>query len=127
MNQSHQDALLGRQLIIDDYLQDRSPLLQRLQAAGLFTVDTSVNALNLPVDRALADQLGCAQYCAEPIASYREGILGQLEKIQNATYGQAAMQGDEAGLRAAAEAVENLQLTIKLMLINGDLFLSYDT
>lgn len=123
MNEVTQEALFDRQLIIDDYLQHRSPLLQRLSIAGLFEVDSPVNALNLPVEKAFAEKLGCAQYCAEPISSYREGVLGQLQKIENSTQGQAAMQGEESGLRSAAESVENLQLTIKAALINGDLVL----
>lgn len=123
MNEATQEALFDRQLIIDDYLHDRSPLLQRLSRAGLFEVDSPVNALNLPVERAFAEKLGCAQFCAEPISSYREGMLGQLQKIENSTQGQAALQGDESGLRFAADSVENLQLTIKAALINGDLAL----
>ena len=123
MNETTQEALFDRQLIIDGYLHDRSPLLQRLSLAGLFEVNASVNALNLPVEKAFAEKLGCAQYCAEPIESYREGMLGLLEKIENSAQGQAGMQGDEGGLRSAAESVENLQLTIKVALINGDLVL----
>lgn len=123
MSASEQDPVLGSQYTIDAFIFERSALLKTLHEAGLFTIEASFNKLYLPVDKALADQMGCSQFSPQPVASYYEAMLEHLKRIEDSADGQAAMQLEAGALQRVAESVEKLQLTVKAALINGDLFL----
>lgn len=123
MDASEQDPLFDNQFTIDTFIFERSALVKTLHGAGLFDIDSPNNQLFLPVDKALADKLGCSQFSAQPVEAYYEGMLEHLKRIEDSADGQAAMQLEAGALQRAAESVEKLQLTVKVALINGDLFL----
>lgn len=118
------DALFDSQLIIGPSIVAGSALLRHLQAAGEFDINTSPNRLYLPIDQALADQMGCSRYAKEPLDSYTQGMLQQLAAIEASPDGQGTLRGDQGSIVRALEAIRLLQDTVKVALINGDLVLA---
>ena len=117
---SESEPLLGSQVIIYRELRDQSRLLLHLEAAGQFDVDGSFNRLYLPIERALAEKLGCSQFSDDPLPSYRDGMLEQLKSIEDSPDGRAALSGDLEATARVVEAISKLQAIIKVALTNGD-------
>lgn len=119
------DALFDAQLIIGPTILSGSPLLSHLHAAGEFDISAPENWLYLPIEQAFADKLGCSRYAKEPIDSYTQGMLQQMSALEASPDGQGALQGDLGSTVRAVNAIRQLQDTVKVALINGDLALAY--
>lgn len=101
----------------------RSELLQALAdpELRLFEIDGARNMLNLPVDRALATRLGVSPHPGGPLGGYTNGLLQELDRLQNTVDGQATLRGDRAAAQRIADRVTTLTDTMRAGLINGDL------
>lgn len=119
------DALFDSQLIIGPTILAGSPLLRHLHAAGEFDINAPENLLYLPIDQAFADKLGCSRYAKEPIEPYTQGMLQQLSALEVPPDGRGALEGDLGSTVRAVHAIRQLQDTVKVALINGDLVLAY--
>lgn len=118
------DALFDSQLIIGPTILAGSRLLRHLQATGEFDINAPTNWLYLPIDQAFADKLGCSRYAREPIEAYTQGMLQQLSALEASPDGQGALEGDLGSTVRAVNTIRQLQDTVKVALINGDLFLA---
>lgn len=118
------EALFGSQLIIGPTILAGSPLLRHLHAAGEFDIDAPENLLYLPIDQAFADELGCSRYAEEPFDLYTQGMLQQLSALEASPDGRGALEGDLGSTARIVNAIGRLRDTVKVALINGDLFLA---
>ncbi|MCC8538905.1 hypothetical protein ACDH70_21950 [Xanthomonas axonopodis pv. poinsettiicola] len=124
MSNVNDEAIFSMQVIIDHEVCSKSSLLRYLEERGLFDVDAPINGLYLPNDPMFAQELGCACFSSNPIPAYKEGMLGELQRIELSPDGQTMMAGDATSAQRVVDAVTRLQATIKVALINGDLVLA---
>lgn len=98
------------------------PLLRRLEAQGLIERDAPANRLYLPYEKDMAEAMDVSPHRGKTVSSYSALTNAELRRISTSPDGQAAMRGDEAALRRVAERVVELRDTIKVALIEGDLY-----
>jgi hypothetical protein len=103
----------------DAYKQSR--LLRELSKQELFDLHAPRNLLNLPVDRALAEQLDLSPHPGGPLGEYSRGVREQLAELEQTPDGRAALRGDRAAAERVATRVGELTDTLKTGLVNGDL------
>ncbi|ALN92502.1 peptidoglycan-binding protein [Lysobacter gummosus] len=101
---------------------DRSPLLQKLKAMGLHDLDSPRNTIYLPDDKVLAGTLGVSPHTGGHFKAYSDGVLFQLNEISATKDGRAALNGDRAAAERVVERVHHLQDTLKVALVNGDVY-----
>lgn len=89
---------------------------------GLIDEHASSNRLYLPVDGKLADAIETSPHRGRTRNSYTQGIVETLNSISDTGDGLAALDGDPLALQKVATQVTELQDTLKVALINGDVF-----
>lgn len=97
-------------------------LLQALVEAGLVEKDAFANRINMPSDRILAQGLGISPHNGGPIRDYNQGTALRLNALAASRDGIAALDGDPQAMERVANKVHQLRDTMKLGLVNGDLF-----
>lgn len=100
----------------------RSPLLRMLADTGHFDIHAPENRIFLPADPAFAQTLGITPHSGGPIADYQIGLLQRLRRLEQTPDGVAAFNGDAASQARISGRVEALRDTIRVGLINGDLY-----
>ncbi|WP_349999337.1 XVIPCD domain-containing protein [Stenotrophomonas lacuserhaii] len=97
-------------------------LLEALVEAGLVEKDAFANRINMPSDRVLAQELGISPHNGGPIRDYNLGTALRLNALAASRDGIAALDGDPQVMERVAMTVHHLRDTMKLGLVNGDLF-----
>lgn len=97
-------------------------LLQALVEAGLVEKDAFANRINMPSDRILAQGLGISPHNGGPIRDYNQGTALRLNALAASRDGIAALDGDPQAMERVAVKVHHLRDSMKLGLVNGDLF-----
>lgn len=97
-------------------------LLRVLERHGLFDIDDSRNRLYLPVDGRLADDIESSPHRGRTRSSYNEGLREVLDDLAKTSDGKAALAEDAAALKRVADRIQGVQDTLKVAMINGDLF-----
>ncbi|MCO5737352.1 MULTISPECIES: XVIPCD domain-containing protein [Stenotrophomonas maltophilia group] len=100
----------------------RSPLLRMLADTGHFDIHAPENRIFLPADPAFAQSLGITPHSGGPIADYQIGLLQRLRRLEQTPDGVAAFNGDAAAQARISGRVEALRDTVRVGLINGDLY-----
>lgn len=100
----------------------RSPLLRMLADTGHFDIHAPENRIFLPADPAFAQSLGITPHSGGPIADYQIGLLQRLRRLEQTPDGMAAFNGDAAAQARISGRVEALRDTVRVGLINGDLY-----
>lgn len=100
----------------------RSPLLRMLADSGHFDIHAPENRIFLPADPAFAQTLGITPHSGGPIADYQIGLLQRLRRLEQTSDGVAAFNGDAAAQARISGRVEALRDTVRVGLINGDLY-----
>ncbi len=100
----------------------RSPLLRMLADTGHFDIHAPENRIFLPADPAFAQTLGITPHSGGPIADYQIGLLQRLRRLEQTPDGVAAFNGDAAAQTRISGRVEALRDTVRVGLINGDLY-----
>ncbi|WP_017154954.1 XVIPCD domain-containing protein [Xanthomonas phaseoli] len=106
---------------IEQQTLKNSELLDLLQRAGKFDIHAPENRLMLPADPQFARAMDITPHSGGPLGAYQNGMLEKLDKIQQGSFGQAAMEGDPAAMDRVVKQIEQLRDTVKVGLINGDL------
>ncbi len=99
-----------------------SSLLLDLAQQGKFNIHADENLILLPADRGLARDLGITAHNGGPIADYQKGLLANLRRLEETADWQAAVTGEPEATTRMVGRVELLRDTIRLGLINGDLY-----
>lgn len=100
----------------------RSPLLRMLAETGHFDIHAPENRIFLPADPAFAQSLGVTPHSGGPIADYQIGLLQRLRRLEQTPDGVAAFNGDAAAQARISGRIEALRDTVRVGLINGDLY-----
>ena len=100
----------------------RSPLLRMLADTGHFDIHAPENRIFLPADPAFAQTLGITPHSGGPIADYQIGLLQRLRRLEQTSDGVAAFNGDAAAQARISGRIEALRDTVRVGLINGDLY-----
>ncbi|WP_308306665.1 XVIPCD domain-containing protein [Stenotrophomonas sp. Sm8] len=93
-----------------------------LADTGHFDIHAPENRIFLPADPAFAQTLGITPHSGGPIADYQIGLLQRLRRLEQTPDGVAAFNGDAAAQARISGRVEALRDTIRVGLINGDLY-----
>lgn len=99
-----------------------SELLADLARQGKFDIHAGNNLIFLPADRVLARTLGITAHNGGPIADYQKGLLANLERLEQTVDGRAALEGDVEAASRVAKRVDLLRDTIRVGLVNGELY-----
>ena len=97
-------------------------LLQALVEVDLIGKDAFENRIYMPADRQLAHALGVSPHSGGPIKDYQRGINFELRQLQLSPDGRAALGGDPEALKRIATRVNDFRDTMKIGLVNGDLY-----
>lgn len=116
------NAILQSHHVIEQSTLQRHPLLVELVNHGLIDEHASTNRLYLPVDGKLADTIETSPHRGRTRSSYTRGVVETLNNISDTSDGLAALEGDPIALQKVATQVTDLQDTLKVALINGDIF-----
>jgi len=107
---------------IEQRTLERSPLLKALANAGYFDIHAPENRIFLPADPAFAQTLGITPHSGGPIADYQIGLQQRLRRLEQTADGANALNGDPAAQARIVSRVEALRDTVRVGLINGDLY-----
>ncbi|WP_340572493.1 XVIPCD domain-containing protein [Stenotrophomonas sp. G106K1] len=107
---------------IEQRTLERSPLLKGLANAGYFDIHAPENRIFLPADPAFAQTLGITPHSGGPIADYQIGLQQRLRRLEQTADGASALNGDPAAQARIVGRVEALRDTVRVGLINGDLY-----
>lgn len=107
---------------IEQRTLERSPLLKALANAGYFDIHAPENRIFLPADPAFAQTLGITPHSGGPIADYQIGLQQRLRRLEQTADGASALNGDPAAQARIVGRVEALRDTVRVGLINGDLY-----
>ncbi|WP_127564120.1 XVIPCD domain-containing protein [Stenotrophomonas indicatrix] len=107
---------------IEQQTLKHSPLLAKLQEAGRFNIHAQENRLFLPASPAYADAMGITPHSGGPLGEYQSGMIRRLNEIQRTRDGKAALLNDPEALDRVLARVEALRDTVKVGLVNGDLY-----
>uniref|UniRef100_UPI003EBE4760 AHH domain-containing protein n=1 Tax=Xanthomonas cucurbitae TaxID=56453 RepID=UPI003EBE4760 len=116
------NVILQSHHVIENSTFLRSRLLNKLVEHGLIDKDVSANRLYLPVDGKLADEVETSPHRGRTRRSYTDAIVDHLDNLSKSQNGRAAIRNDAAALKLVAAQVHDLQDTLKVALINGDMF-----
>jgi hypothetical protein len=100
------------------------PILRLVQDNGMFDLNSSDNHLMLPTDPELARRMNLPRYAETPLPAYLDGARTQLDRIWATAEANGANSGDKDALQRAAKEVVDLQYTLKVALINGDVYVA---
>ncbi|MDV2453725.1 AHH domain-containing protein, partial [Xanthomonas hortorum NBC5720] len=115
-------AILQSHHVIEQSTSQRHPLLVELAKHGLMDEHASANRIYLPVDGKLADEIETSPHRGRTRSTYTRGIVGALNSISDTSDGLAALDGDPIALKKVAVQLAELQDTLKVALINGDVY-----
>ncbi|MDV3467771.1 AHH domain-containing protein [Stenotrophomonas sp. C3(2023)] len=107
---------------IEQQTLDRSQLLKALSDTGHFDIHAPENRIFLPADRTFAQILGVTPHSGGPIADYQLGLQRRLRRLELSPDGTAAIAGDSDALARISGRVEALRDTLRVGLVNGDLY-----
>jgi len=93
-----------------------------LADTGHFDIHAPENRIFLPADPAFAQTLGITPHSGGPIADYQIGLLQRLRRLEQTPDGVGAFNGDAAAQARISGRVEALRDTVRVGLINGDLY-----
>jgi hypothetical protein len=93
-----------------------------LADTGHFDIHAPENRIFLPADPAFAQSLGVTPHSGGPIADYQIGLLQRLRRLEQTPDGVAAFNGDAAAQARISGRIEALRDTVRVGLINGDLY-----
>ncbi len=99
-----------------------SELLSELSKQGRFDMHSAQNRILLPADRDLARTLNLTAHNGGPLGDYQKGLSAYLDDLEQTADGRAALDGDEAAALRVSKRIELFRDTIRLGLINGDLY-----
>ncbi|WP_042830063.1 AHH domain-containing protein, partial [Xanthomonas citri] len=116
------DVILQSHHVIEQSLLERHPLLVELVKNKLIDEHASANRLYLPVDGKLANEMETSPHRGRTRGSYTEAITETLNDLSETREGAAALDGDLVALKKLSTQVSELQDTLKVALINGDIF-----
>ncbi|MCD0244838.1 AHH domain-containing protein, partial [Xanthomonas melonis] len=116
------NVILESHHVIENTVFRKHDLLIKLADHGLIDKDVSVNRLYLPVDGKLADGLKTSPHRGRTRRSYTDVTGDYLDNLLKSPDGRAAMRNDAAALKRVAAQVHDLQDTLKVALINRDMF-----
>ncbi|MCC8536328.1 AHH domain-containing protein, partial [Xanthomonas codiaei] len=119
---SSDNALLQSHHVIEKSAFRDHQLLQKLVEHGLIDQDVSTNRMYLPKDDKLAEVLATSPHRGRTLRSYTDGVTDALDNILKTQDGHAALRNDPAALQRVTGQVHDLQDTLKVALINGDIF-----
>lgn len=108
--------------VIEQQTFRNNGLLEALVEAGQVEKDAFANRINMPSDRVLAQGLGISPHSGGPIRDYNRGTALRLNALAASRDGIAALDGDPQAMERVAMKVHHLRDTMKLGLVNGDLF-----
>ncbi|WDM69217.1 hypothetical protein [Xanthomonas cucurbitae] len=107
---------------IEQQTLERSQLLNAISDKGYFYIHASENRIFLPTDPELAKTIGTTPHSGGPIADYQNGLIDRLTRLEQTSDGINAIAGDPDALRRIASRVGILRDTVRIGLINGDLY-----
>ncbi|CAD0320103.1 hypothetical protein CFBP2533_15460 [Xanthomonas hortorum pv. pelargonii] len=116
------NVILQSHHVIEQSILQRHPLLVELVKNGLIDEHASANRLYLPVDGKLAEAIETSPHRGRTRSSYTEGVVETLDNLSETSEGTAALEGDPIALKRVSAQVSELQDTLKVALINGDVF-----
>ncbi|MCW0399271.1 hypothetical protein NB700_001827 [Xanthomonas sacchari] len=116
------DPILQSHHVIEQSFFRRHELLLKLASHGLIDEHASANRLYLPMDGKLAEELETSPHRGRTRSSYTDGILQELDRIMDSADGVAAMDDDAVALKRVSAKVAELQDTLKVALVNGDVY-----
>ncbi|WP_159093931.1 XVIPCD domain-containing protein [Stenotrophomonas sp. ZAC14D2_NAIMI4_6] len=115
-------VILQSHHVLEKSLFVNNELLDKLVERGLIDPDSSANRLYLAVNGGLAEDLEASPHRGRTRSSYTSGVTNAINAIGRSGDGIAALNDDLAALKRVASRVEELRDTLKVALINGDLF-----
>ncbi|MCD0277840.1 AHH domain-containing protein [Xanthomonas melonis] len=116
------NVILESHHVIENTVFRDHELLKKMLEHGLIDKDVSTNRLYLPVDGKLADEIETSPHRGRTRRSYTDAIVDHLDNLSRSPDGRAAVRNDAAALKRVASQVHDLQDTLKVALINGDIF-----
>lgn len=116
-------VLFAPQLLIPLELSEH-PLILLLNQNGFCDLRSQENRLMLPIDKELAARMNCSRYAETPIASYINGVHGQLEKFWQSPERIAAENGDEAALEELMAQVQRFRQVLRAGIVAGQLYVA---
>ncbi|MCC4589500.1 hypothetical protein LL962_20830, partial [Xanthomonas sp. NCPPB 1067] len=116
------NVILESHHVIENTIFRDHRLLKKLLEHDLIDKDVSINRLYLPVEGKLADEIETSPHRGRTRSSYTKAIFGYLDDLIDSPDGEAAMRNDAVALKRVAAKVHDLQDTLKVALINGDMF-----
>ncbi len=116
------DPILQSHHVIEQSFFRKHELLLKLASHGLIDEHASANRLYLPMDGKLAEELETSPHRGRTRSSYTDGILQELDRIMDSADGVAAMDDDAVALKRVSAKVAELQETLKVALVNGDVY-----
>ncbi|MCD0280303.1 AHH domain-containing protein [Xanthomonas melonis] len=99
-----------------------SRLLEVLQEANYFKIDSQRNLIYMPSDPALARAIGISPHSGGPIRDYQDGTISRLRRLSQTLDGQLAISGDPDAIARIAPKVDRLVDTMRVALVNADLY-----
>ncbi|MCC4600381.1 AHH domain-containing protein, partial [Xanthomonas melonis] len=99
-----------------------SPLLGILQQEKAFNINAARNLIYMPSEPELARVLGLSPHSGGPIKDYQDGSLARLERLSRTVDGQLALTGDPDAIARISIKVDRLIDTMRVGLVNADLY-----
>ncbi|MCD0258489.1 AHH domain-containing protein, partial [Xanthomonas melonis] len=99
-----------------------SRLLEVLQEADYFKIDSQRNLIYMPSDPELARAIGISPHSGGPIRDYQDGTISRLRRLSQTLDGQLAISGDPDAIARIAPKVDRLVDTMRVGLVNADLY-----
>ena len=107
---------------IEQQTLKNSQILSYLQDSGKFNIHAQENRIFLPAHPQFAHSLGVTPHSGGPLGEYQKQMLERLRRIEESIDGQDALNGDALAVDRVTKRVELLRDTVRVGLINGDLY-----
>ncbi|MFD1838939.1 AHH domain-containing protein [Paracidovorax cattleyae] len=116
------DPILQSHHVIEQSFFRNHPLIRKLVEHGLIDEHASANRLYLPMDGKLAEELETSPHRGRTRSSYTKGIQQELNRIMDSADGVAALDDDAVALKRVSAKIAEMQDTLKVALVNGDVY-----